>query len=130
MQSIDEFRLFYNHTIHPELLRLEKKRKRLLWLLFFSSLLFIVVLLFALFLQIFFLFLIICIPIGLYINYLYGQVRKFQLSFKPHVVRLILDFIDNDVNFGTLRYEAEGMISKQELFNSRLFITAAPEYAG
>jgi Protein of unknown function (DUF3137) len=130
MQSIDEFRLFYNHTIHPELLRLEKKRKRLLWLLFFSSLLFIVVLLFALFLQIFFLFLIICIPIGLYINYLYGQVRKFQLSFKPHVVRLILDFIDNDVNFGTLRYEAEGMISKQELLNSRLFITAAPEYMG
>ncbi len=130
MQSIDEFRLFYNHTIHPELLRLEKKRKRLLWLLFFSSLLFIVVLLFALFLQVFFLFLMICIPIGLYINYLYGQVRKFQLSFKPHVVRLILDFIDNDVNFGTLRYEAEGMISKQELLNSRLFITAAPEYTG
>ena len=42
MRRIDEFRLFYNHTIQPELVRMERVRKRLLFLLTISAVVLVV----------------------------------------------------------------------------------------
>ena len=39
MQSLNDLRIFYNHTIHPELMRMERRRHRLLLFLGFSFLL-------------------------------------------------------------------------------------------
>ena len=38
-----EFRLFYNQTIHPELMRLDRQRRRMLRLILFSAALWLVV---------------------------------------------------------------------------------------
>jgi hypothetical protein len=130
MNQADDFRRFYNHTIHPEMMRLDRQRVRLLWLLFFSILLIISVLVFAAKLQILPLSMALMFPIGIYISYLYRQIRKFQNTFKPHVVRLILDFIDNDTNFGTLHYDEGRSVEIGHFHNSNLFADDIIEYKG
>jgi len=101
MNRLDEFRLFYNHTIHPELLRQEKKRKRLLRLIFLSSILLVGLVFLEFYLKTFVLSLFLLLPIGLYISYLLYRVRKFIADFKPQVVNLILDFFDDGPNYGS-----------------------------
>lgn len=131
MQRLDEFRVFYNHTIHPELLRLERKRKRLLLLLFISVLLLIGIIIFELYLNILVLTLFLMIPIGLYISYLLYRIRKFVATFKPKVVNLILDFMDDGVNFvGDLKYDNKRYIPKSRFIASQIFASPAPEYSG
>ncbi len=130
MNQAEDFRRFYNHTIHPEMMRLDRQRVRLLWLLAFSILLILVVLVFAARLQILPLSLALMFPIGVYIGYLYRQIRKFQNTFKPHVVRLILDFIDNDANFGTLHYAEGQSVEIGHFYNSNLFSDDIIEYRG
>ncbi len=126
----ESLRIFYNHTIHPELLRMDKKRIRLLRLLLASSLLIFATAIIALYLQTFILTLFLCIPIALYMIYLYRQIRKFQMTFKPNVVRLILDFIDNDVNFGTLYYDEGKAVDFREFQYSEIFSEDVIEYKG
>ncbi len=130
MNNIETFRIFYNHTIHPEMMRLDKQRVRLLWLLAFSLLLILTILIFAARLQILPLSLALMLPIGVYMGYLYRQIRKFQTTFKPHVVRLILDFIDNDPNYGTLHYDEGQAIEFGHFQNSRIFSDEIIEYKG
>lgn len=130
MKRLDEFRIYYNHTIHPELLRLERQRLSLLRLLVFSSLLLSAIFIAELYLNILVVTLILMIPIGAYIAYLMYRIRSFILTFKPNVVNLILDFIDDSLNYGTLSYESKKKISKDRFLASRLFVTKAQVYEG
>jgi len=130
MQRLEDFRLFYNHTIHPELMRMEKKRKRLLLLLFFSILLFISIIILEIYLDVLALTLFFMVPIGFYASYLLIQIKRFVDAFKPGVVDLVLDFIDDGPNFGDLKYDSKGLIPKQRFLDSRIFATKAPEYKG
>lgn len=130
MQRLDEFRIYYNHTIHPELLRLERRRKRLLWFLFASVLLIIAILLLEVYINIFSITFLLMILIGFYIVYLLYAIRQFVINFKPRVVNLILDFIDDGVNFGTLQYSPKKKIDKKTFLNSKIFVTKAPQYTG
>ena len=130
MQRLHEFRLFYNHTIHPELLRMERKRKRLLWLLFLSILLLVGVLILDIYIHILAVTLVLSIFIGFYITYLLYRVQQFITTFKPNVVNLILDFIDDEINFGKLTYQSKEKIPKEVFQSSMLFVTEAPYYKG
>jgi predicted nucleic acid-binding Zn ribbon protein len=133
MKRIDEFRKYYNHTIHPELLRLERKRKRILRLLFFSAFLLLGILLFELYMDILILTLLLSIPIGSYIFYLGYRIRDFRLTFKPHIINLILDFIDDGMNFDPERplvYDPKKKIDRSLFFDSQIFATNAEEYSG
>ena len=130
MKRLDEFRIYYNHTIHPELLRLERSRLRLLRLLFFSSILLTSLIILEFYINILLVTLGLMIPIGLYITFLVSRIRKFQLKFKPHIMNLVLDFIDDDLNFGTLTYEPNKLITKDKFQRSRIFSTKAPYYKG
>ena len=130
MNNIEAFRIFYNHTIHPEMMRLDHMRIRLLRLLAFSVILILLVLIVAANLQILPLSLALTLPIGVYVGYLYRQIREFQTTFKPHIVRLILDFIDNDPNFGTLHYDEGQSVEFGHFQNSRLFSEEIIEYKG
>ncbi len=130
MQRLHEFRLFYNHTIHPELLRMERKRKRLLWLLFLSTLFLIAVLILDIYIHILAITLLLLIFIGFYIAYILYRIQRFVTTFKPNIVNLILDFIDDEVNFGTLTYQSKKKIPKETFQASMLFATDAPFYKG
>ena len=62
--KLEEFRIYYNHTIHPELIRMEKKRGGLLRLFFLSILFLVVMMGLSAFLDILTVTLFLVIPVG------------------------------------------------------------------
>ncbi len=128
-----DFRLFYNQTIHPELLHLEQRRLRLMRLLGVSVLLLLFVLALQVYLSIFVVTLSLALIVGCWIAYLVFRVQVFFKEFKPRIVELLLDFIDNDVNFtfaaGNEKYDPKGSIPAESFFESRIFVSG-DEYHG
>ncbi|MFN0035635.1 MAG: DUF3137 domain-containing protein [Saprospiraceae bacterium] len=130
MQSAyHDFRLFYNQSIHPELLHMEQRRRRLMRLLVLSVLMLAGVAALQFYLSIFAVTLALLIPVGVWMSYLAFRVQVFFKEFKPRVVTLLLDFIDNDVNFSFDGYEPKGFIPAETFLESRIF-TACDDYAG
>ncbi|MDB4443013.1 DUF3137 domain-containing protein [Saprospiraceae bacterium] len=130
MRRIDEFRLFYNHTIQPELVRMERVRKRLLFLLTISAVVLVVFVIVLLFFQAAMLSFFLVLPLGFYLSYLLYRIQQFRLKFKPNVLNLILDFMDNGVNYGTLNYDSKRKVEKRRFIASQIFKTSAPQYSG
>ncbi|MFK7810031.1 MAG: DUF3137 domain-containing protein [Saprospiraceae bacterium] len=130
MQDLSEFRLFYNHTIHPELVRMEAKRKQLLWLFLLSVVLLIAVIGLDIYLGDFTFTLVLMIPLGIWASFLLYRIQQFRSTFKPQVVDLILDFIDDGPNFGTLSYDSKRKIDRKTFVESGLFGTRILEYKG
>lgn len=128
--ALNGFRPYYNHTIYPELMRLESQRKRLLWLMSITILLAIGAIIFQAITGIFFVTLFLMIPIGFYISYLLYRIRKFKTDWKPKVVNLIIDFIDNKLSYGEMAYDATGFVSKKKFVESGLFAKTGKFYSG
>jgi uncharacterized membrane protein YqaE (UPF0057 family) len=129
MQPFYDFRVFYNQNIFPELVNLERRRRRLVRLLSISVFLLAGIGALQIYLNIFVLTLMLFIPVGLWTSYLGYQVQVYYQEFKPRIVGLVLDFIDNDVNYRELRYEAKGKIPKEKFLASKIF-TRADFYHG
>jgi len=130
MRRINEFRLFYNHTIHPELVRMERVRKRLLFLLMLSAIAIGVVVIVLLYFKATILTFFLVLPFGFYLSYLVYRIQQFRLKFKPNIMNLILDFVDNSVNYGTLKYDSKRKVEKKRFLASQIFKTPAPQYTG
>lgn len=128
MRAYHDFRLFYNQSIHPELLHLEQRRRRLVRLLGLSVLLLVGTILVQIFIQIFIITLFLLIPLGLWMAYIAFRIQVYYQEFKPRVVGLVLDFIDNDINYGAFRYDAKGGIPKAKFLAGKIF-TRADDYA-
>ena len=132
-QRLEEFRLFYNHTIAPELMRLERDRMRLIALLVLSLAVLVITLTLEMYLNILAVTLIISIPTALLMVYVLIRMEQFRRRFKPKIVRLILDFVDDGLNFdpeNPLRYEAQGFLPRQTFERAQLFDSPAQEYVG
>jgi hypothetical protein len=127
MRAYHDFRLFYNQSIHPELLNLEQRRRRLIRLLGLSVFLLLGVAFLQIYIGIFAVTLLLLVPVGLWITYLVFRVQVYYQEFKPRVVELVLDFMDNDVNHSAFRYSAKGGIPKEKFLSSKIF-TRADEY--
>ncbi|MEY3053172.1 MAG: hypothetical protein RLY31_2957 [Bacteroidota bacterium] len=112
------FRLYYNQTIHPELLRLERQRRRLLRLVFLSGTLLLGSAAILLRLEVLLLALLVSILLGVHISYVGLRIRKFVRTFKPKVVGLILDYIDDSLNFGELSYHADRTVPLDRFLHS------------
>lgn len=130
IKRMEEFRLYYNHTIHPELVRQERARIRLLRLIFFSVLILIIIFVFQLSVRIWVVTLFISIPIVIYLGYLVQRVRQFIQTFKPNVMRLILEFMENTPNYGALSYDPKKSMSKEQFLESGLFVSKAEYFLG
>ncbi len=128
--QLDQFRIYYNHTIHPELVRLDRKRQRFIRLLLFAVLLFVGVIVFEIKVRIFVLSLFLLLILGVYISFVIYRMRKFIREFKPHVVRLVLDFIDDQPLFGELQYKAREKIPFRRFLSSGIFSTVPAVYEG
>jgi len=63
-------------------------------------------------------------------RYLSYRMNQFVKTFKPNVVNLVLDFIDDDLNFDTLRYDGEKFIGKDQFRKSKIFTSNASFYKG
>ena len=124
-----DFRLFYNQSIYPELLHLEQRRRRLLRLLALSGVLLLFVVAIQVYLSIFVVTLMLALLVGCWVAYLLFRVQVFYREFKPRIVTLLLDFIDNDVNFSFEHFEPKGKIPAKQFFESKIFVSA-DEYEG
>jgi hypothetical protein len=125
-----DFRIYYNHTIHPELLRLERRRLRLLGLLTLSVFLLLALFILALFLDILAFTLFLMLPIGFYFAYLIYLFQQFRITFKPQIVNLILDFVDDLPFIQELNYDPKKKIEKARFQASSIFASDAPHYRG
>lgn len=130
MHHPEQFRIFYNHTIQPELQRLDRYRRRLLRLILFSILLLAIVAGLLYYIRVFVVALIALIPFTLYIGMIVHRIRKFVQEFKPRVVRLILDFIDDSPLFGDLKYDAKKKIPMNVFQRSQIFAVRPAVYNG
>jgi hypothetical protein len=131
MQTLSDLRLFYNHTIHPELQRMERRRHRVLTTITISFFLLMGLVLLQVYVNILVVTLLLMIPLVLYISYLISEWTSFKDTFKPKIVSLLLDYIDNDVTYNVpLSYIQHASISREVFISSRLFNTDAPEFEG
>ena len=118
---LPELRLYYNTTIRPELLRLEALRKRILWGISLSLLgIFAVGVAFLVY-DLGFLILLLVVPVAFYIGWLYLRIERFRQSFKPAVIQLLLNFINDSPNFRSLEYDAKRPILRDRFERSGLF---------
>ncbi len=128
--SLSEFRKYYNLAIHPELVRLDYERKRLLRYMGLSVVLLVLAVVFAAMAGAWLVAFLLVLPVLGYASWLGYQYRLYRQKFKPHVVGLILDFLDEDPNIGLLHYEADRAIDEQTFRASRLFVAHYDYYEG
>ena len=93
-ERMDRFRIYYNETIYPELMKLEKRRKWLIGWMGGSIFVFIIIGYLTYAAHIPSLVLFLWIPIILFASILGYRIQQFRDVFKPAIVNLILDFID------------------------------------
>lgn len=124
----ETFRQFYNHTIYPELYRMERRRRRLWWMLLGVGLLALMLIVGGLMLKMKALVMLLMLPVIAYFGWLGNSLRKYVKIFKPRVVLLILDYIDNQMSYDTLKYFPEKGLSKKEFLGSGLYVTKANNY--
>ncbi len=130
MEYLDEFRIFYNHTIHPELVRMEAKRQRLFRTFGLACVATVAVVLVGFLSGIPIVgWLAMLLVIMLWISF-GNQVYNYHSAFKPNIARLIIDFIDNRINFNDLTYEEKMSIPKGVFLESGLFPNQIDEYQG
>ncbi|MCB0638323.1 MAG: hypothetical protein KDC54_16955, partial [Lewinella sp.] len=127
---LDEFRRYYNTHIFPELQRTERLRRRLLTLLFLSAFFGLAAMIFVLSLGIALINLFLLLPFTFYLFYLGYRMQRFRQRFKPRIVGLILDFMNDTLNFSELHYESRNRIEKDTFLESGLFKTTADYYEG
>ena len=109
---------------------MERKRKRFIAL----GILFVLLLAGIIYIQIklhfFLLTVLLLIPVSMYLYYIITRIKKFVSTFKPNVVNLILDYIDNTVNYGRLTYDSSRCIDKKKFFHSHIFGDKVDIYEG
>lgn len=131
MQNLSDLRQYYNHTIHPELKRMETKRHNLLMTLWLSFMAIMGIVFMQFYFKNIVLTLVLIIPLVLYVSYIFSEWESFRTTFKPRVITLLLDFIDNDVTYNVpLKYVENGAIPRSVFAASRLFNASAPDYVG
>jgi Protein of unknown function (DUF3137) len=131
MQNLSDLRQYYNHTIHPELRRMERRRHQLLMTLWLSFMAILVIVFLQFYIRIIVLTLVLIIPLVLYVTYIFNEWESFRTTFKPRVISLLLDFIDNDVTYNVpLKYIEKASIDPSVFKESRLFNSSAPDYVG
>ena len=121
--NLNEFRIYYNRIIFPELRLLERVRRGHLALLVAIALASLVVGLWLVTNDNPVLRLLFWLPVYFFLLALRLRTERWRRQFKPRIVGLILKFIDPK-----LRYHANGFIHKEKFLASKLFVTDAETY--
>lgn len=124
-----DLRQFYNQIIYPELLNMERRRRQLVRMMLLCGLATVGAAVLAIIVNEFVFTLLLVLPVGFWVAHLVFRTQLFFQEFKPRIMGLLLDFIDNDVNYSELSYKASGKIPKQRFLESKIF-TRADDYSG
>ncbi|RME98545.1 MAG: DUF3137 domain-containing protein, partial [Bacteroidetes bacterium] len=121
---------YYNTHIFPELQRTERLRKRLLTIIFLSLFIIFIILTIAAYYGAVVVSMFLVLPITFYVLYLGYRIQRFRQTFKPRIVGLILEFMNDQLNFSELHYEPKKFIPCKLFQQSGIFHTEAPYYQG
>jgi Protein of unknown function (DUF3137) len=99
MQDLKAFRIYYNDYLHRELIKLEKRRKRLVFGIIFFAMLLVGSAIFIISLNVAAMTFFMLIPLYIYLNIVRARIYDFKHTFKPMVVNAILKFIDPNLNY-------------------------------
>ncbi len=128
---LPDFRIFYNHTVRPELIRLESERLQLLQWLGGFVLLAVGVLFVQLYFDIFPLTVVLLLPLIFYLSQCSQKIRRFKTDFKPRIVRLILSFLEDKTSaYQHLTYHPKRSISQKKFNQSKIFYTDEISFRG
>lgn len=128
MKAYHDFRVFYNQSVHPELMHLEVRRRRLIRLIYLLIAIALLLGIFGWFLGIFLVNLLIFLVLGVAVHRLITEIRLYFQSFKPRIVTALLDFFDNNINYSHLNYDPAGGIDLDTFLHSGLYKCSADEY--
>ncbi|GEM_PF-5695835 len=124
----ESFQDYFNHTIYPELYRKERERRRLLGSMVAIGVLLAVSAYLMVRVGGLFGLVIFAFPGMMYFVWAGAKYQQYIKRFKPDIVNLILDHIDDKVSFGTLHYDPDRGIPKSDFIKSGLFVTKADYY--
>ena len=131
MKTTQDLRLYYNHTIHPELLRLENRRHRLIIFVAFSFLMLLLIFIAQLYFKTLLVTLVLLIPMALCVTLAYNELETFRSNFKPKIVTLLLEFISGEVSHhNPMKYVSNAAIGTDIFDKSRLFVASSIDYTG
>lgn len=125
---ITELRTYYNTTIRPELVRLERLRVRLVRGIFLSLFLILAIGVAFAVLDLGFLVFFLLVPTLFYVGTLYFRIEKFRQAFKPSIMQLLLEFLNGSPNFRELTYDANMAINRDRFERSGLFRPSPDTY--
>lgn len=125
---IDELRVYYNTTVRPELERLERMRVRLIRGIILTLLLVLIIMALFFYLELGFLVLLLGIPVLFYLGTLWFRKEKFRQAFKPAIIQLLLNFLNDTPNFQQLSYDPKKSINQDRFEKSGLFRPAPDLY--
>ncbi len=115
------FKQFYNHTIYPELVRLERLRRQILAAGLVALMLLPGVVVIFRMGQSWSVGVLLMLPALFFGGWAGKNYKNYHDEFKLRIVSLILDFWDDYVNYQDLRYTVEGLITQSLFERSGLF---------
>lgn len=125
---IDELRKYYNTTIRPELQRLEQLRIRLVRGIILSLVMVVATTIAFLLLDLGFLIFFLLVPVLYYIGLLYYRIEAFRQAFKPSIMQLLLEFLNESPNYRSLSYDPRQAILRDRFERSGLFRPSPDTY--
>ncbi|TXF91395.1 DUF3137 domain-containing protein [Neolewinella aurantiaca] len=120
--------MFYNTTIRPELYRLERMRLRLVRGIFASVLAVVLLLISFVVFDLGFLIFLLAMPIVFYMGALYYRIEKFRQAFKPAIMTLLMEFLNDAPNYRSLTYDPKHPIGRDRFERSGLFRPSPDAY--
>ena len=118
---IAELRKYYNTTIRPELFRLERLRKRLLVSSYVVVIVLVTMLVSFVVFDLGFLVFIGLVPLFFVMAFLYQRIERFRQAYKPAIINLLMEFLNELPNYRQLSYDPKRAINKDRFTRSGLF---------
>ena len=84
ISTYHDLRQFYNQVVHPELLNMERRRRRLVRLMTASMVLLVVATALAAYINTMVFTLLLLLPLGFWAAYIGFRIQVFFLEFKPN----------------------------------------------
>lgn len=129
-QDVAALRIFYNQRLVPMLSKMERKRKRMLLSLVLAFLLVFGGLLGVLVLKNFPFTILLFVSGGLVLVWSNHSIRQFKQDFKPAIINLLLDFMDNKLNYGTLRFKPDHKVNLEDFIATGMVQKKPYKYLG
>jgi hypothetical protein len=129
-KDLAALRIYYNQRLAPLLAGMERKRKGLILSLALAFLLVLAGLIGVLVLKNFPLTILLFLAAGLVLVWSNQAIRQFKQSFKPTIIRTLLDFMDDKLNYGTLSFQPNQKVGLDDFLSTGILPDKPYKYLG